>query len=521
MIDWVHNSPTTHRSSFKTCVMTYRMVVLLLIAGTVPLANGAVAQQNGGFEATKSSSDPIAHWKTHEEGYEVTVTADTAYEGSQSLRMRRTASERVGVATQTLEADSLGTEGLRLSGYIKTQDVVDGFAGLWVRVDGAHREGLILKNMSDHGVKGTRSWRRYEVEMPVPEEADHIHFGALMPGDGTAWFDSIRLEELGSNDLPPPSDEARAYLNRALDVMEKRSINRDSIDWSALRDSVMRKARGIETTEHTYWALRYAIGRLGDEHSSLRTPRQMDRLERGRFGAQRGTSSGLKGKVVKGDAAYLRVPRFTQIGSSATAFADSLQRIIARLDQKRPCGWIVDLRPTLGGNMWPMIAGLGPILGEGKAGAMVRPDGKKKSWWYRDGKAGIGDSTVVTVSDDPYQLSPPRPPVAVLTGSRTASSGEAVAVSFRERPNAKSFGQATRGLSTSNAAIPLSDGATLFLTTATFADRTGTVYGEPIEPDVKVESADTSSSLAKDPVVEAGRSWLRKQPRCSSRPKQQ
>jgi hypothetical protein len=497
------------------------MVVVLLIVGTLPLASGAVAQQNAGFEATESNSDPIPHWKTHEEGYEVTVTADTAYEGSQSLRMRRTASGRVGVATQTLEADSLGTEGLRLSGYIKTQDVVDGYAGLWVRVDGAHREGLILKNMSDHGVKGTRSWRRYEVEMPVPEEADHIHFGALMPGDGTAWFDSLRLEGLGSDDVPPPSDEARAYLNRALDVMEKRSINRDSIDWTALRDSVMRKARGIETTEHTYWALRYAIGRLEDEHSSLRTPRQMDRLERGRLGARRGTSSGLKGTVMKGDVAYLRVPRFIQLGASTTAFADSLQRIIARLDQERPCGWVVDLRPTLGGNMWPMIAGLGPVLGDGKAGVMVGPDGKEKSWWYRDGKAGIGDSTVVTVSDDPYQLSPSHPPVAVLTGPRTASSGEAVVVSFRGRPNAKSFGQPTRGLSTSNAAIPLSDGATLFLTTATFADRRGTVYGEPIEPDVVVESGDSSSSLAEDPVVEAGRSWLQKQPRCSSTSNQQ
>lgn len=197
--------------------MTYRMVVVLLIAGTVPLATGAVAQQNGGFEATEPSSDPIPHWKTHEEGY----------------------------------------------------------AGLWMRVDGAHREGLILKNMSDHGVEGTRSWARYEVEIPVPDEADHIHFGALMPGDGTAWFDSLKVEGLGRDDVPPPSDEARAYLNRALNVMEKRSVNRDAIDWSALRDSVMHKARGIETTEHTYWALRYAIGRLGDEHSSLfsRRPR--------------------------------------------------------------------------------------------------------------------------------------------------------------------------------------------------------------------------------------------------------
>ena len=34
-------------------------------------------------------------------------------------------------------------------------------------------------------------------------------------------------------------------------------------------------------------------------------------------------------------------------------------------------GWIVDLRTDGGGNMWPMMAGLGPILGEGIMGWIV------------------------------------------------------------------------------------------------------------------------------------------------------
>ncbi|MGV9658891.1 S41 family peptidase [Streptomyces koyangensis] len=58
------------------------------------------------------------------------------------------------------------------------------------------------------------------------------------------------------------------------------------------------------------------------------------------------------------------------------------------------------------------------------------------------------------------------PPVAVLTGPRTASAGEAVAIAFRERPDTRTFGDPTSGVPTANAPYPLSDGALVVLTTA-------------------------------------------------------
>jgi C-terminal processing protease CtpA/Prc len=78
------------------------------------------------------------------------------------------------------------------------------------------------------------------------------------------------------------------------------------------------------------------------------------------------------------------------------------------------------------------------------------------------------------------------PRVAVLTDNLVASSGEAVVVSFRGRPNTRSFGSATCGLSTANSGFRLSDGATLQLTTASMADRTRVNYGVSIAPDEAV-----------------------------------
>ena len=71
----------------------------------------------------------------------------------------------------------------------------------------------------------------------------------------------------------------------------------------------------------------------------------------------------------------------------------------------------------------------------------------------------------------------------MLSDNGIASSGEATLIAFRRRPNTRSFGEATCGLSTANATYPLSDGGTLTLTTSVMADRIKTPFGDSIPPD--------------------------------------
>ena len=42
--------------------------------------------------------------------------------------------------------------------------------------------------------------------------------------------------------------------------------------------------------------------------------------------------------------------------------------------------------------MWPMIAGLGPVLGEGLLGFFIAPTGRTTSWEYRGGASYSGAS---------------------------------------------------------------------------------------------------------------------------------
>src|SRR5690606_13717711 len=98
-----------------------------------------------------------------------------------------------------------------------------------------------------------------------------------------------------------------------------------------------------------------------------------------------------------------------------------------------------------GGNMWPMLAGLAPLLGDGVVGAFAPPAETPTRWWIDGGNAGSGER-LQAASHYAVEIAGPTPIVAVLTGPRTASSGEAVAVAFRGHPGARSFGEPTHGV---------------------------------------------------------------------------
>lgn len=98
-----------------------------------------------------------------------------------------------GVATAAFPIKDASGKRARFSGYIKTEGVTTGSAGLWWRVEGASGQ-LAFDNMQDRGVTGTTDWKRYDIELPVAADAKNINFGAILTGNGTAWFDGLSVE---------------------------------------------------------------------------------------------------------------------------------------------------------------------------------------------------------------------------------------------------------------------------------------------------------------------------------------
>lgn len=311
----------------------------------------------------------------------------------------------------------------------------------------------------------------------------------------------------------PDTDEAqKAYLSRALDTIQKNALNSHRIDWPATRKEADALASRTSEPAQTHEFLRDVLRQLGDGHSLLLPPAEHDRM---RADPGEVPIPQVSSRLLAGDLGYLSVPAFGSVNVEAgTAFARQLRDHIEALDAKGACGWVLDLRENGGGNMYPMLTGIGALLGEGDAGRFVAPGKPDLRWWYRNGQAGAGDYSSLPPDPKPLRLKVSPATVAVLTGPGTTSSGEAIAISFRGRPLARSFGGYTAGLSSGNQLFPLDDGALMALTVSLMADRTGQPYGVPVRPDEVVPARLDS----KDAALDAASAWLRLQPACNASP---
>ena len=294
------------------------------------------------------------------------------------------------------------------------------------------------------------------------------------------------------------SPAARNYLTQLLDIMQANSVNRKTIDWPRFRQIVVGVDSNEQTIQDLYPKIRAALLLLNDHHSFYQGPDSFFISNPSPPGnCMEPTPPAVQ---VPDDIGYVKVGSFSGRGAPETAFAQGIQDAVRAADRASLAGWIVDLRNNGGGNMWPMVAGVGPILGDGRAGGFIDPDGLSTWWSYQDNASIYNGEPLVTVPT-PYRLLKPNPRVAVLTNCGVASSGEAVAIGFRTRRDTRSFGTPTLGLSTSNDEFPMTGGGTLVLCTSTMADRTGVIYGQAVVPDEVI--ADPAETVHR--AVE----WLR------------
>jgi carboxyl-terminal processing protease len=328
---------------------------------------------------------------------------------------------------------------------------------------------------------------------------------------------------------------AAAFLDNAIDIMRQHALHGQDLDWTALRAEAFKRAGGAFNPIDTYPAIYWALVQLGDPGSHLRLPPglypdQIALLQQAEKEAM-STAPGSarkdappspfstrrlpEGHIVTAQGrnfGYVVLPRCSaKDNDGLLLYAADVRRILTDLSAQDPKGWIVDLRGNTGGNMWPMLTGIGPILGEGNVGAFMAADGAI-TWFYQDGKTGTRNSagleTVsLTLQDAPVRVTPSYP-VAVLVDSSTASSAEAITIAFHGRPGTRFFGSRTAGKSTAVQPFKLDDGAEIYLTTAIDADRSGKAFPEGLTPDQVFPTIGTIPQDSHDPVVLAAQSWL-------------
>ncbi|MEM9777327.1 MAG: S41 family peptidase [Chloroflexota bacterium] len=268
-------------------------------------------------------------------------------------------------------------------------------------------------------------------------------------------------------------------------------------NWDVFEREMRNLAKQANSEAGAYEVIRKMLLSLDDKHSFLIVPEPVNKIPKSR------KITGLTANILDLQIGYISLPRFGGFDDDhLEEYATKTQSLIRDIDATVPIGWIVDLRENRGGNMWPMLAGIGPLLGAEHVGSFVDPDGKHEKWFYKDGKSWCNEDVIVGNGQFHNPIQHGLAPVAVLISPDTKSSGEAITIAFKGRPKTRFFGQPSGGLSTANNAFELSDGAVLALTVATFADRTGKLYGSKIMPDVTVTPED-------NPIQVASR-WIKK-----------
>jgi hypothetical protein len=146
--------------------------------------------------------------------YEVGIDHGVVHSGSASayLKSKRTTSTgSYEVLSQLIKADDYRGKRLRLSSYIKT-DQVEGWAGMWMNISSSSYQLLGLDNMQNRPITGTSDWRKYDIVLDIPEDGAVIGFGVLLQGKGEIWWDDVQLEVVGP-DVPTTHPYQQQPLN--------------------------------------------------------------------------------------------------------------------------------------------------------------------------------------------------------------------------------------------------------------------------------------------------------------------
>jgi hypothetical protein len=111
---------------------------------------------------------------------------------------------------------------ITLKGFIKTENVNNGYAGLWLRAD-AGTNAAAFGNLGESAPKGSTDWEKYSVTIKMDKDVSKIVFGGLIAGSGKAWFDKF---ELYADDKPIDKIEWQALKS---ENSSKSNVRLDSL----------------------------------------------------------------------------------------------------------------------------------------------------------------------------------------------------------------------------------------------------------------------------------------------------
>lgn len=293
-----------------------------------------------------------------------------------------------------------------------------------------------------------------------------------------------------------PDKQTPKLIKEISKAIKKESIVKEKIDWNKLEldlKSVSYSGKHSLDKEKIYDVFTKVLRNAGDNHSIFITKQIANDINKSIANEEFSTS-----KYIGNNIGYIKIPRcMTFDYNKDLKFANILIKQIETLDNNNIDKWIIDLRNNGGGNRYPMLSGLAPIIGNGLVGYSI------KSNKYIPEKIKNGTINFSSLETVKYTTKNPYKKIAVLINEKTGSSGEMVAIALLGFERIKSFGQESGGFTTVNSTKDFKDGSQLFLATGYSADKNRKIYYPSIKPDFPLEK-----SLSEDEIIERVKAWL-------------
>jgi len=155
---------------------------------------------NGGMNMKKNTE--IKHWiitGTAPDKYKTGIDRTVFHTGTASAFIQSETEDftpdEYATIMQQFRAERFLGKRVRFSAFVKALEV-EGWAGLWMRLDGKFSVTLKLDNMQNRSIKGSVNWNLYSCVLDVPQETELINIGILLNGKGRVWMDNVSFQEV-------------------------------------------------------------------------------------------------------------------------------------------------------------------------------------------------------------------------------------------------------------------------------------------------------------------------------------
>jgi hypothetical protein len=198
---------------------TSKKIFLTILVLFIGLNIYSQTVQNFNFDFENIENGKPKYWESFDsKNYVFTLDSNISYSGKYAVSIEYKEGTADFSAWEFTIPENYNGKQITLSGYLKTENVSDGYVGLYMRID----PSIAFDNMYRKNIKGTTDWTKYEITLNMnPKKTKRIVLGGILVGKGKMWMDNLSVSIDGKNitDLKPieaitfPADKDKEFEN--------------------------------------------------------------------------------------------------------------------------------------------------------------------------------------------------------------------------------------------------------------------------------------------------------------------